>query len=103
MKDITATATFGGTTIASTQHGRMVEGNVYFPAADVDADSLSPSALTTICPWKGVARYRHLIVNDHTVRNAAWTYPLPLPLAWFIRRSVAFEPSSGVSVTISKN
>lgn len=99
MRDITATASVGNTVIASTTRGRMVEGNVYFPRADVDADVLTSSVLTTVCPWKGVARYRDITTGDGKIRSAAWTYPLPLPWAWFIRRSIAFEPSSGVRVT----
>ncbi|MBT2502885.1 DUF427 domain-containing protein [Curtobacterium sp. ISL-83] len=99
MKDITATARIGHTVIARTTHGRLVEGNAYFPEADVLTDALSSSALTTLCPWKGVARYRHVTLNGVTVKNAAWTYPLPLPLAWFIRNKIAFEPNTGVTVT----
>lgn len=99
MRDVTATAKIGDTVIASTTRGRMVEGNVYFPEADVKEDALSTSALTTVCPWKGIARYRHVTSSAGTLRNAAWTYPLPLPFAWFIRRSIAFEPGSGVSIS----
>lgn len=101
MRDITATARIGDTVIAHTTRGRLVEGNVYFPDADVRTGVLSPSGLTTLCPWKGVARYRHATLDGVTVKNAAWTYPLPLPLAWFIRRKIAFEPHAGVTVTDS--
>lgn len=99
MKDVTATARLGGTVIAHTTHGRLVEGNVYFPADDVSTEAFTPSALTTVCPWKGVARYRHVSAGNTTVKNGAWTYPLPLPFAWFIRRQIAFEAHSGITIT----
>lgn len=98
MKRRTATAFLGNTLIASTTRGVLVEGNLYFPESDVDSDLLTPSALTTVCPWKGVARYRHLRVSGAEVRNAAWTYPLPTPFAWFLRRMIAFEPGTGVTI-----
>ncbi|WP_058234851.1 DUF427 domain-containing protein [Devriesea agamarum] len=98
MKKRSAIARYGDVVIARTTQAVRVEGNYYFPLEDVDAD-LAPSALTTLCPWKGIARYRHVVVEGHTLHNAAWTYPLPLPLAWGIRRRIAFEPSLGIVVT----
>ncbi|MBC3763584.1 DUF427 domain-containing protein [Quadrisphaera sp. RL12-1S] len=94
-----ATAELDGTLIATTTKGRLVEGNVYFPASDVRTELLSSSPLTTLCPWKGIARYRHLTTEGRVVKNAAWTYPVPLPFAWFVRDRLAFELGSGVTIT----
>ena len=101
MAPVTATATIAGTTIASTTRGVRLEGNIYFPLEDVETRYLSPAAMTTLCPWKGVARYRNLTVAGVTVPDAAWTYPLPTPFAWFIRKKIAFSPDAGVDVSVS--
>lgn len=97
MRRHNVTATFGGTTLACTVRAIRVEGNYYIPEDDVVA-ALRPALLTTLCYWKGVARYRHLDLDGLTIPNAAWTYPIPLPLAWPIRGMVAFAPETGIIV-----
>lgn len=96
-RPLAATASLNGIVLARTRRALLVEGTVYFPEEDVTG-SLRPSALTTLCYWKGIARYRHLDSDGHTIRNAAWTYPLPSPLAWPIRTMVAFAPEAGIAV-----
>ncbi|MFF1540004.1 DUF427 domain-containing protein [Microbacterium sp. NPDC058269] len=86
-----------GIEVARTERALSIEGNYYIPEDDVTA-TLRPSVLTTLCVWKGVARYRHLELDGRTLSDAAWTYPLPSPLAWPIRRMIAFAPGSGVVV-----
>jgi uncharacterized protein (DUF427 family) len=57
----------------------------YYVAAEfVDLDVMAPSALRTMCEWKGVAEYADIRIDDPTagevvVREAAWTYPHPTP------------------------
>jgi uncharacterized protein (DUF427 family) len=34
------------------------------------------SEITTICPWKGVAHYHHVVLHGE-VTGAAWSYPTP--------------------------
>lgn len=102
MTKRTVTARLGERVLATSDRVVRLEGNYYFPREDVDVAMLRTSAMTTLCYWKGIARYRHLVVDDHTITNAAWTYPLPSPLAWRIRRMVAFDPGSGITVTIEK-
>lgn len=99
MKRHAVTARLGDTVLAETTNAVRIEGNYYIPNQDVVAD-LQPSALTTLCYWKGIARYRHLDVDGHTIRNVAWTYPLPSPFAWPIRRMVAFAPEAGITITV---
>lgn len=47
----------------------------YLPAADVRTDLLESSSTSTLCPFKGDARYWHLRVGDRVIENAFWEYP----------------------------
>ena len=49
-----------------------------------------PSELTSVCSWKGTARYYDVGVNGKTNRNAAWYYPDREPAASVIKARVAF-------------
>ena len=51
----------------------------YLPPDDVRTDLLVPVDRTTVCEWKGVARYFDVIVADRRARQAAWAYPQPDP------------------------
>lgn len=83
-------ARWNGTVIASSDETVMVEGNHYFPLASVDSSRLRPSATTTICPWKGEARYYDVLVDGANNPDAAWYYPEPKAAAETIRGRVAF-------------
>jgi uncharacterized protein (DUF427 family) len=49
----------------------------YFASDDVRLDALVASDVTTLCEWKGVARYASLRVDSRLSQNAAWSYPDP--------------------------
>jgi uncharacterized protein (DUF427 family) len=83
-------ATWNDTVIAESANTVVVEGNQYFPIADVRADLLQPSDSHTTCHWKGVARYYDVVVGDRVNRDAAWFYPEPSPAAAEIKDRVAF-------------
>lgn len=51
-----------------------LSNRLYIPAADVCADELTPSATSTVCPYKGTADY--MDVGD--VTDVAWRYREPL-------------------------
>jgi uncharacterized protein (DUF427 family) len=51
----------------------------YLPFEDVRADLLEASDTVTLCPYKGRARYWSVRVGDSFVRDAAWSYPDPIP------------------------
>lgn len=70
MHHHTVTATLGGTVLARTERALRIEGNYYMPKEDVIA-ILRPAPLTTLCYWKGIARYRHLDIDGQTTPNAA--------------------------------
>ncbi len=83
-------ATWNGATIAQSDETVVVEGNHYFPPGSVNMEFLRPSATTTACPWKGIARYHSLVVDGETNEDAAWYYPTPSAAAANIAGYVAF-------------
>ena len=87
---MTVTATWGGATIATSDATEVVEGNHYFPEADVDRSVLEPTQHRTTCPWKGEASYYHVVVGGQRNDNAAWYYPEPKPGAEAVAGRVAF-------------
>ncbi len=83
--------------IAESNDTIIVENNHYFPKDSVDSQYLKPSAIHTTCPWKGLASYYTLDVNDQENKDAAWYYPAPKDAANNIKDYVAFW--KGVKVT----
>ena len=49
----------------------------YLPAEDVDERYLEASEHRTYCPFKGTARYWHLVVGERKSENAVWSYDEP--------------------------
>ena len=68
----------------------VVEGNHYFPADDVHDEFFQPSETTTICPWKGEASYRTVVVDGERNDDASWFYPAPKEAAAEIVGRTAF-------------
>jgi uncharacterized protein (DUF427 family) len=85
-----AKATWNSATIAESTNVETLEGNLYFPAESLKREFLEPSEHTTVCSWKGVAHYYHVVVNGEKLQNAAWYYPQPNPEASNIKDCVAF-------------
>src|SRR5437588_3777949 len=83
-------AVWQGTTLATSEDTRIVEGNYYFPAGDVARAHLQDSSETTMCPWKGEASYYDIVVDGERNAAAAWYYPQPKGGAAEIRDYVAF-------------
>lgn len=94
---MTVEARWNGTVIARSDDTVVVEGNHYFPRADVDATFLEDSATTSRCAWKGEARYHSIIAGGQTNRDAAWYYPDPFPAAEEIKDRIAFWKGVEVS------
>lgn len=92
-----ATATWNGTTIATSDDTVVIEGNHYFPVEAVAPGVLEESTHTTVCPWKGTASYYDVVVDGQRNANAAWYYPTPKDAAKEITGRVAFW--KGVTVT----
>lgn len=83
--------------IASSDDIEMVEGNAYFPEADVNKEYLMPGDTHTTCPWKGIASYYDVEVNGQINKDAAWYYPNPSVKAKNIKNRIAFW--NGVIIT----
>lgn len=83
-------ATWNGAVIAESDATIVLEGNRYFPRDAVNPAMLADSATTTVCPWKGIARYHSIIVNGATNPDAAWYYPDPKDAAAEIKDRIAF-------------
>lgn len=83
-------ATWNDAVLAESADTVVVEGNQYFPLAEVSAQHLRPSDSHTTCHWKGVASYYDVVVGDKVNRDAAWYYPNPSAAAERINGRVAF-------------
>ena len=94
---MTVQATWNGTVVAESDDTVVVEGNHYFPIADVRTELLTDSVTHTTCSWKGVASYYTVTVDGAANPDAAWYYPEPLDGAREIAGRVAFW--KGITVT----
>lgn len=74
-----------------------VENNAYFPASALKQEFLRPSSHTSVCGWKGTARYYSLDVGGKVNADAVWYYPEPKAAAAEIRGRVAFWKGVKVS------
>lgn len=62
----------------------------YIPPEDVQMQYLSPGEGHSVCPYKGVAGYHTVTVNDETYPNLVWSYPDPIPESPKIKGLLAF-------------
>ena len=85
-----ARARWNGSVLAESDAFERVEGNVYFPPSALDRRFLRESAHTTVCGWKGTARYYDVVVDGAVNPNAAWYYPDAKDAAKHIEGYVAF-------------
>ena len=76
--------------IAHSDRTIMVEGNHYFPRADVDTSVLVRTRTTSECPWKGTAHYSTIELEGDRNEDAAWYYPNPKAEAEPVRDKIAF-------------
>jgi len=85
----------GGITVADTKRALRVLETAgppvyYMPPADVRTDLIRPTEHTSVCEWKGRARYHTLVLAGREIANAAWSYPEPSPGYAAIRDHLAF-------------
>ena len=86
---------WGGREIArSTRAIRALETahppSFYIPRADIAPGLLVPAEGTSLCEWKGPARYWSLVDGDRVLAKVAWSYPDPLPGCELLGDGVAF-------------
>ncbi|MFX8207395.1 DUF427 domain-containing protein, partial [Acinetobacter baumannii] len=48
------------------------------------------STTTSVCPWKGTASYKTIVVDGERNKDAAWYYPDPKSAAAEIKDHFAF-------------
>jgi uncharacterized protein (DUF427 family) len=94
----------GDTTIADSQSTLVLSETHYspvryIPLGDVDQSLLTPSELTTYCPYKGDASY-YSIVGQERGTDAVWFYDQPYAAVAELRDHVAFYPDR-VELTVS--
>ena len=96
-RQVAMEARWNGELIASSDDIVKLEGNAYFPADSLVTAHLRPSSHTSVCSWKGTARYYDLVVGEAINANAAWYYPEPKAEAASIKGRVAFWKGVQVS------
>jgi uncharacterized protein (DUF427 family) len=65
----------------------------YVPLADFTAVELTPTDRTSMCEFKGRARYWTLAAGGRVARDAAWSYPQPVPAFAALADHLAVYPS----------
>ncbi|RRQ29425.1 DUF427 domain-containing protein [Rhodococcus sp. Eu-32] len=88
-------AYFAGEVIADTTESIYLfeQGHLpayYIPWTDVRNKFLEASRTSTVCPRKGTAEYRTIVVGDRRSEDALWTYPEPLDDALDLSDYVSF-------------
>lgn len=83
-------AIWRGATLAESDDTIVIEGNHYFPMNAIRREHFRESDKKTVCPWKGLASYYDVVVEDEVNKDAAWYYPEPKPAAQEISNRVAF-------------
>ena len=85
-------ALLNGKVIAKSNDTIVVEGNHYFPPESLQKEYFKDSETQYTCPWKGEARYYHLLVDGKELEDGAWEYPNPKEAAQKIAGHIAFDP-----------
>lgn len=83
-------AVWNGKVLAESEDVEVVDGRTYFPPEAVNREFLRDSVHTSVCHWKGEARYYTVVVDGEVSHCAAWYYPDPTPEAERIKGRVAF-------------
>lgn len=83
-------AIWNGVVLAESDNTIVVEGNHYFPPDAIKKEHFHESDSTSLCIWKGKAKYLSVTVNGKTNRDCAWYYPEPSLLAKKIKGHIAF-------------
>lgn len=91
-------AILNGTVLAESDDIVMVDGNPYFPRNSMRTEYFIDSSHTTVCGWKGTARYWDVLVGETSLTNVVWSYDDPKPEAETIRQRFAFYRGKGIDV-----
>ena len=91
-------AILNGTVLVESDDIVMVDGNPYFSREAMNTEFFRDSRLTTVCGWKGTARYWDVVVGDQVITNVVWAYDTPKTSAEKIRERFAFYRNKGVTL-----
>lgn len=88
-------AVVGGVVLAdSTLTIRVLETShpptYYVPPSDVRMDLLVEADGSSMCEWKGRARYYDAVLENRTIQRVAWCYPKPTAAFEALRDHIAF-------------
>lgn len=83
-------AIWNDTVIAESDETLIIENNHYFPPNSIHTEYFVDSDHTTTCPWKGLANYKSIKVDNQINENAAWYYSSPKDAAEAIKGYFAF-------------
>jgi uncharacterized protein (DUF427 family) len=83
-------AMWNGVVIAESPAIQIVDGYPYFPPDAVKWDRLRAATHTSVCGWKGTARYYDVVIDGAINENAAWVYETPRPAAAHIAGHIGF-------------
>lgn len=92
-----AKAIWKGVVLAESDEVIEVEGNKYFPPGSINKAYFKESDTHTTCPWKGLASYYSIEVDEDINEDAAWYYPEAKHAAKNIENHVAFWKGVEVS------
>jgi len=89
---------WGGVEVARSRRAvRVLETahppSFYLPWADVARPLFEPAPGSSLCEWKGPARYWTLVDGARRLPNVGWSYPEPLPGAEALAGCVALYPA----------
>ncbi len=87
---MTLRATWKGAVLAESDDVVRLEGNAYFPPGSLRSEHFRASRAHSLCPWKGIASYYDIVVDDAVNPQSAWYYRHPIPWARKIKGRVAF-------------
>ena len=98
----------GDTLIASSSSAKVMyetrlSPTIYFPKADIIADTSDNNKLRTFCPFKGTASYGNISIDGKAVENAYWYYGNPLADVSSIEGYVSFMPSAVTRFDLGSN
>ena len=84
-----------GQVLADTRRAvRVVETShppsYYIPPGDILAGALRPARGSSLCEWKGLARYWDVTLGGETLPRVSWSYPDPTPDFRLLKDHVAF-------------
>lgn len=82
--------TLADSTKAIALHEGSLPTRYYLPKEDVRLDLLQPTDTSTVCGWKGTARYWSAEINGGLHRDVVWGYEEPLDGATEIAGRVCF-------------